>query len=85
MSNKIEQIINSIMTCDGCKKQFTFYERQFPREFRECKICKRDLCCNCWGHKHLLAWKFCAHCCPSLDCDQSKISKKRALKKGNEK
>ena len=69
--NVIKEALESIEVCDKCGKEYNFEQRQFPMVFHKCRICKRNLCPNCWGHKHLLAWKYCSGCKPSADENQS--------------
>lgn len=68
----IEDILSRVEICDKCHKTFTFEQRLFPLLLKRCHICKRLLCPNCWGHKHLLAWKYCAHCQPAANNEQGK-------------
>lgn len=44
----IEEVLNSVETCDKCHKNYTFEERQFPDVFHTCQICHRNLCPSCW-------------------------------------
>ena len=60
----IEEALNSVETCDNCQWVATFEERKFPMMFHTCKICGRNLCPKCWGHKHLFAWRYCKDCRP---------------------
>lgn len=63
----ITEILNSIETCDNCNESFTFEQRLFPMVFHRCLICHGNLCPKCWGHKHLLAWKYCKDCKPDYE------------------
>ena len=65
----LKNILNSIEHCDGCGWDATFAEREFPMMFHRCQICGRNLCPNCWGHKHLLAWKYCKDCRPNYESE----------------
>ena len=63
----IEDILNSIEHCDRCGWDATFAEREFPMVFHKCKICERNLCPKCWGHEHVMAWKYCKDCKPNYE------------------
>ena len=62
----IKEILEKIETCAGCNKQFTFEERLFPMELKKCQKCGRLLCPKCWGHTHLMAWRYCIGCQPQF-------------------
>ena len=59
-----ELLKEEIKICDGCDRSFPLMQRLFPRHFNHCQICERDLCPECWGHRHLFAWKYCSKCHP---------------------
>jgi hypothetical protein len=68
--NKIAAILQKVVICDKCGKDYNFYERMWPLNFHTCKLCKRELCYKCWGQQHLFAYHICHECRPDLDCDQ---------------
>ena len=65
--NNIIQILNTLEHCDKCGKDVPFGDRLFPMVFYRCQICGRNLCPQCWGHTHLLAWRYCKDCKPTYE------------------